>query len=109
MALLSPGIEVIERDASLVVPIAGSSFAVYCGVFPKGPCDVPVLITSVQDLIDTFGKPTNTNYNDWYQVFSFLQYSNTIYVSRVGDAGTAYGFVQGYNARGTISSIIIRN
>lgn len=84
MALLSPGIEVIERDASLVVPIAGSSFAVFCGNFSQGPCDVPVFITSVQDLINTFGMPTNSNYNDWYQVFSFLQYSNTIYVTRVG-------------------------
>jgi phage tail sheath protein FI len=109
MALLSPGIEVIERDASLVVPIAGSSFAVYCGNFTKGPCDIQVLITSVQDLIDTFGKPTNTNYNDWYQVYSFLQYSNTIWVTRVGDALGANGVVQGINAvtevGGTITNV----
>lgn len=99
MALLSPGIEVIERDASLVVPIAGSSFAVYCGDFSQGPCDIPVLVTSVQELIDTFGKPTNTNYNDWYQVYSFLQYSNTIYVTRVGKlVNVGVGDTQGLNA-----------
>lgn len=100
MALLSPGIEVVERDSSLVVPIAGSSFAVYCGQFYKGPSDVPVLITSVQELIDTFGYPTNSNANDWYQVYSFLQYSNTIYVVRVGGVTISQGSnnVQGKNA-----------
>jgi phage tail sheath protein FI len=108
MALLSPGIEVIEADKSLVVPIAGSSFAVYCGVFPQGACDVPVLLTSVQDLIDTYGKPTNTNYNDWYQIYSFLQYSNTIYAVRCGKVNTPNGTnVQGYNAYTAVKAHVV--
>lgn len=82
MALLSPGVEVIEKDASLTVPTAGSNFGAYAGKFTKGPSDEPILITSLQMFIDTFGYPTNNNYNDWYQVKSFLDYSNTIYVAR---------------------------
>jgi hypothetical protein len=65
MALLSPGVEVREIDASLTVPTAGSSFACYAGQFSKGPSDGAVLIDSVQLLVDTFGKPNNQNYNDW--------------------------------------------
>ena len=85
MAQLSPGVEVREIDLSLTPSIAGSSFAVFCGDFEKGPSDAIILITSVQQFIDTFGKPNNQNYNSWYQVYSFLQYSNTIYVSRAVD------------------------
>ena len=82
MALLSPGVEVKEIDRSLTVPTAGSSFAAYAGQFTKGPADQAVLITSLQMFQDTFGKPTNQNYNDFFQVKSFLDYSNTIYVAR---------------------------
>ena len=71
MALLSPGVEVREIDLSTTTPTAGSSFAVFCGDFEKGPADAIVLITSVNQFIDVFGKPNNANYNSWYQVYSF--------------------------------------
>lgn len=86
----SPGVEILERDLSLTVPTAGSSYAAFAGKFSKGPSDQPVLITSLQMFLDTFGKPDNGNFADWFQVKSFLDYSNTIYVARGIDRdGTA--------------------
>lgn len=105
MALLSPGVEVVETDLSLTPSLAGSSFAVFCGDFEKGPTESIVLITSVQQFIDTFGKPNNANYNHWYQVYSFLQYSNTIYVSRATDSEGFHSKVDnGFNV-GAITEI----
>jgi hypothetical protein len=85
MALLSPGVEVLELDASLTVATTGSSFGCYTGVFQKGPASGAVLITSIQMLIDTFGGPNNTNYNDWFQCYNFLSYSGSLYVARLVD------------------------
>jgi len=85
MALLSPGVEVIESSVGLTVATAGSSYACYAGVFSKGPADGAVLITSTQMLVDTFGTPTSTNYNDFYQCYNFLRYSGSLYVCRLVD------------------------
>lgn len=85
MALLSPGTEVIESSVGLTVATAGSSYACYAGVFSKGPADGAVLITSTQMLVDTFGTPTSTNYNDFYQCYNFLRYSGSLYVCRLVD------------------------
>lgn len=85
MALLSPGVEVIERDFSVSPTLTGSNFGVFCGRFSTGPCDVPVMIAGKNDYISIFGKPTNTNYDDWFQPFNYLSYAGGIYVTRLID------------------------
>jgi hypothetical protein len=82
MALMSPGIEVKEIDLSIIVPKLSAVVGAFAGIFEKGPVGKEVLITSVAEFIEIFGKPNNSNANDWYQVYSFLQYANKIYVSR---------------------------
>lgn len=83
--LLSPGIAVTQNDLSLVVSAEGNSAAVFAGNFQKGPVGSHVLISSVTELRENFGMPTNENYNDYYQVQNFLAYSGAIYVSRAAD------------------------
>jgi len=39
-------------------------------------------IASESDLVSTFGKPTNDNYLDWFNVYNFLQYAGSAYVVR---------------------------
>lgn len=78
----APGVYVTEIDASEIVPSTANSTAVFCGNFIKGQTDVYRQITSVEDLIKFYGKPTNSNYNDWYQAYNFLQYGNNLLVSR---------------------------
>ena len=85
MAQLSAGVQVNEIDLSIIVPQVSTSVAAFAGVFTKGPVDDYTLITSVEAFEMTYGKPTISNYNDWYQVYNFLQYSNSIYVNRAMD------------------------
>lgn len=83
--LLSPGVSVTEVDASTIVPTLGSSVCVFAGNFKKGDVNAYNLITSVDELIQTHGLPDDDNYNDWYQVYNFLRYSNTILTSRAAN------------------------
>ena len=54
----SPGIQITERDLSLVVqpPVGTSVFT--CGFASEGPTDVALQITSIPELESVFGKPT---------------------------------------------------
>ncbi|QQV87912.1 hypothetical protein [Campylobacter phage CJLB-7] len=85
MALLSPGVEVKEIDLSLTVSSASSSFGAFCGIFPKGPCDGAVFINDIPTLESVFGKPTNSNYNDFFQAYCFLRRAGSLYVVRAID------------------------
>lgn len=119
--MLSPGVEVREIDLSIRVPEVSKAIACFAGVFTKGPIDEKVLVTSVDDLIYFFGKPTKQNYNDWFQVYNFLQYANKIYVARAGalengtlKVGNAFGYatVKSEPNRivlGSTESVIIKN
>ena len=84
--MLSPGVFVTEVDASTIVPSLSNSIGVFCGDFVKGPVDAYLLITSVDDLINYYGKPTNANYNQWFQAYNFLQYGNSLLVSRAANS-----------------------
>ena len=90
MALLSPGVEIIEIDASSIVPTVSNSVGVFCGNFDRGPVGTYLLITNTDELITFFGKPSDLNFNDWYQAYNFLQYSNKLLVARAANTnGTA--------------------
>lgn len=78
----APGVYVTEIDASEIVPSTTNSVAVYAGNFSKGQAGVYSRLTSVDDLIQLYGKPTNDNYNDWYQAYNFLQYASNLLLSR---------------------------
>lgn len=105
--LLSPGVAVTTKDLSQVTTSAGDSAACFSGDFVKGPVNTPILISSVQELKDTFGNPTKYNYNQWYQVYNFLQYSGEIYVVRAADLnGTPSETSLNYNSNEFVSSHI---
>ena len=83
--MLSPGVYVTEIDASTVVPTVSSTTAVFAGKFDLGAVEAYRLVTSVDELISYFGYPQDDNYNDWYQCYNFLQYGNTLYVTRAAN------------------------
>jgi len=90
MPLMSPGVEINEIEVSITIPAIGNSTAAFAGVFTKGPSDKYLLIQSGEDLINYYGKPTNDNYNDWFQCYNFLQYSNKLLISRAVDEDGSY-------------------
>lgn len=87
MPQLSPGIVVKEKDFSSIVPSVSSSVGGIAGRFEKGPIETPILISSEDELVSVFGKPNDTNANEWHTAAEFLKYTNAIYVVRSKNTG----------------------
>lgn len=85
--MLSPGVFIEEVDASTIAPTVSNSIGVFAGNFKQGSVGAYSLITTVDELIQFYGMPYDTNYNDWYQAYNFLQYANKLYVSRAANVG----------------------
>jgi phage tail sheath protein FI len=58
--IVSPGVYVIEKDISEYSPTVDSSIVGLVGFASKGPTNEATLITSPQQLINTFGKPSES-------------------------------------------------
>lgn len=80
--LLSPGVYIEEVDASNIVPNVSNNIAFFAGNFDRGPVDQPYVVTTLTDLEDIYGYPTDTNYNEWFQCAKFLDYANQLVISR---------------------------
>ena len=105
--MLSPGVFVTEIDASTIVPTVSNSICVFGGNFPKGPVGTYTLITSIEDLITYYGKPTTTNYNDFYQAYNFLQYGNKLLLSRAANIGGTATEISGMTVTANSASNIV--
>ena len=79
---LSPGVKVIEKDLTQVVPRVSVSTGAVAGKFAWGPVMSPQLISNETDLATLYGKPDDSNYESWYTAANFLGYSNSLYVNR---------------------------
>ena len=89
MSYLSPGVYINEIDNSTIVPSVSTSTAFFAGNFSKGPIEQPFLITNKKDLEYYFGKPSDKNYNEWFQCYKFLDYADKLVVSRIfSETGT---------------------
>jgi len=85
---VSPSVIVREVDATAAVPAVATPPAAMAGVFRWGPVNEPILITSEDQLVNRFGKPTDDNYETFFTAADFLAYSNALYVVRA-DNGSA--------------------
>jgi phage tail sheath protein FI len=101
---LSAGVKITEIDAGTIVPTVSNSIGVFAGNFSKGPVGAYTLITSVTDLISFYGLPTNTNYNDWYQAYNFLQYGNKLLVSRAANVDGIAAEISGITVSGDVTT-----
>ena len=94
--LASPGIVVREVDLTLgrVDPTTDKTGALVAP-FAKGPVNVPVVVTGEQDLLDTFGKPSNTDkhYEHWMVASSFLAYGGNLNVVRSDDTDLSNAYI----------------
>ena len=79
---LSPGVNVSEIDLTTVVPSVATSIGAFAGPFAWGPANEVVTITDEVRLVETFGKPSSTNYEYWFSAANFLAYSNNLRVVR---------------------------
>jgi phage tail sheath protein FI len=79
---LSPGVAVVEKDFTSIVPAVSTAAGGFAGVFQWGPCLQPVTINSENDLVRRFGKPSDANFNAFFTSANFLSYTNNLLVVR---------------------------
>ena len=79
---LSPGVAVVEKDFTSIVPAVATSIGAFAGQFDWGPVLEPITITSEDELVRRFGAPNNSNFQSWFTAANFLSYSNNILTVR---------------------------
>ena len=85
MALyLSPLVDINEIDLTTTIPAVATSIAVIAIRDPyKGPELKRQLITTIDELIATFGEPTSGSYKDILSSVGYLKYGNKLYATAV--------------------------
>lgn len=84
---LSPGVSVVEKDFSSIVPAVSTSAGAFAGSFQWGPIEEPVQITSENALVERFGRPTDGNFKSFFTAASFLSYASNMLVVRTDADG----------------------
>lgn len=79
---LSPGVAVVEKDFTSIVPAVATSIGAFAGQFDWGPVLEPITITSEDELVRRFGTPNNTNFQSFFTAANFLSYSNNLLLVR---------------------------
>jgi len=98
---VSPGVLVTEKDLTNVIPAVSTTSGGIVITAEKGPIDEVTTISSEKELLDTFGKPTADNFEEWLTAANFLGYGNNLKVVR-----PITGMV---NAVSTGTAVLIKN
>jgi len=88
--LVSPGVRIREVDLTVGgITATNNQVGAIAGPFQKGPVNVPILIETENDLLNTFGKPISSDaqYEYWLGASSYLSYGGILRVVRCN--GTA--------------------
>jgi len=116
----SPGVEIFERDLSLIAPTNVGTNVFVTGFTPQGPSDEVIKITTRDELESIYGTPTNsTERYFYYTVRELLNSPANIYTFRLPyGSGSGDGFGTQHTALvypviavkpDTVSSTIINN
>lgn len=98
--ILSPGVEIFERDLSLIAPQNVGTNIFLAGYASQGYTDEIIKITSTEELLQIYGVPTNSAERYFYHgVKELLNSPANIYTSRLPyGAGSGAGFGSQYSA-----------
>jgi hypothetical protein len=100
----SPGINVSEIDLTTVTPSVDTTVGAFAGVFRWGPVGVRTLVTSENDLVAKFGKPTSINPETFFTAANFLSYSNALYISRAANSSITTSAIAVANAAAVVGA-----
>jgi Phage tail sheath protein subtilisin-like domain/Phage tail sheath C-terminal domain len=98
---LSPGVNVSEIDLTTIVPAVSTTTGAIGGVFNWGPVERATLVSTEDQLVSVFGKPTSNNFETFFTAANYLAYGNQLYVSRAASV-TNYNAIA--NQSGTSAS-----
>ncbi len=79
---LSPGVAVVEKDFTSIVPAVSSSIGATVGAFPWGPVMEPTTVSSENELVRRFGAPNDINFASFFTAANFLSYTNNLLLVR---------------------------
>ncbi len=79
---VSPGVSVTEKDLTNTVAAVSASIGGIVLTAEKGPVGQVTTIGSETDLVNTFGKPNASNFEQWFTAANFLGYGNNLKVVR---------------------------
>ena len=99
---LSPGVLVVEKDLTNVIPAVSTSAGAFVGCFQWGPVNEINTVGSEQQLVSLFNKPNGLTAASFFTATNFLSYSNNLKVVRV--VGSA-----ARNAVASGSALLIQN
>ena len=80
---LSPGVAVVEKDLSAIIPAVSTSAGAFAGTFAWGPVLDPVTISSETTLVQRFGAPIDATAQSFFTAANFLAYTNNLLTVRV--------------------------
>ena len=101
---LSPGITIIEKDLTAIVPSVATTVGGFVGAFQWGPVEQVVTVDLESTLVERFGKPNNDTYESFFTAANFLAYGNNLQVIRVVGS-TAKNAI----ANASATAILIKN
>ena len=79
---VSPGVLVTEKDLTNVIPAVSTSAGAIVLTAEKGPIDEITTISSESELVNVFGKPNASNFEEFFCAANFLGYGNNLKVVR---------------------------
>ena len=79
---VSPGVNVTEKDLTNIVPAVSTSSGGIVITAEKGPIDEITTVSSEQELVEIFGKPNSSNFEEFFTAANFLGYGNNLKVVR---------------------------
>ena len=79
---LSPGVAVVEKDFTSIVPAVSTSIGGFAGAFQWGPIEAPTTVSSENELVRIFGKPVDGNADSFFTAANFLSYTNNLLTVR---------------------------
>jgi hypothetical protein len=106
---LSPGVQVTEKDLTLIVPSVATTAGGFAGAFQWGPVDEVTTVDSEITLVERFGKPNDTTFTSFFTAANFLSYGNNLQLIRVVDKSTALNAVGTSNTAGTATATLVEN
>ena len=85
---VSPGVNTSEIDLTNVVVSAGTSTGGFAGRFRWGPIEDVMLVTDEDNLVETFQKPDDNNFEHFFTAANFLQYTSALNLVRAANTTT---------------------
>ena len=104
---ISPGVLTQEIDRTNVIPSVSTSTGAIVVAAQWGPVLENTLITSEKIYVETFGKPNDTVFKDYFTANAFLAYSNGLKVIRNVGVLAVNGNVGGDGS--AVTAVLVKN